>query len=370
VNRTVALRLLGEIMNWDDERATVEYRWLHLMARLKYDAYSDFMPGARFLEKLVAWLRGLKPAHRPAAYDLVRRHLIYIGSAELDRLIDGFYPDSIRPWLAEEVARRLDIDVWRVGVDAGSKAALEDLRRRTLLVGLSEGAHCDRLRRANPGVLSNEQIIVSHQVSEEKWMDLVKNLRKDTEDDRALFVRAVLIDDFTASGTSLIRRDNDGSWGGKLYKFLSAVRKAEASAAPVFESTWTAGVHHYIATTRALENAPVVEAQARQELRATWYNRVDFTYGYEIPASVMLPNEAGPLKDLIDTYYDPAIETEHNLVGGGSSDMRWGYKDCRLPLVLEHNTPNNSVPILWTDSPPGSASSVMRALFRRHQRHV
>jgi hypothetical protein len=360
---------LGEIMNWDDERAAAEYRWLHLMARLKYDGYTDFMAGARFLEKLIAWLRGLDPTHRTAAYDLVRHRLVYIGSAELERLIEGFYPDTLRPWLAREVARRCGIDVWRVGVDAGSKAALEDLRRRTLLVGLSEGAHCDRLRRANPGILSNEQIVVSHQVGDEKWKDLVKELRKATNDGKALFLRAVLLDDFTASGTTLIRHDEKG-WGGKLHKFLSAVREAPGGIESVFEPTWTAGVHHYITTTQALDNARTLEKRARKELGATWYNQVDFTYGYEIPASVMLPNEAGPLKDLINTYYDPAIETEHNLVGGGSSDIRWGYKDCRLPLVLEHNTPNNSVPILWADSPPRSANPVMRALFRRHQRHV
>ena len=61
-----------------------------------------------------------------------------------------------------------------------------------------------------------------------------------------------------ASGARLVRRSGND---GELTSL--AVRNAEAGAAPVFESTWTAGVHHYIATTRALENALVLEAQAR-----------------------------------------------------------------------------------------------------------
>ena len=48
--------------------------------------------------------------------------------------------------------------------------------------------------------------------------------------------------------------------------------------------------------------------------------------------------------------------------------MRYGYANCALPLVLEHNTPNNSIPILWAET-QGKLGHPMRPLFRRRDRH-
>ena len=47
MNQTLALRVLGRIMNWPDDRAGDEFQWLRLMARLKYDGYHDFHAGMR-----------------------------------------------------------------------------------------------------------------------------------------------------------------------------------------------------------------------------------------------------------------------------------------------------------------------------------
>lgn len=35
MNQDLALKVLGQIMNWSDDRARREYQWLRLMARLK-----------------------------------------------------------------------------------------------------------------------------------------------------------------------------------------------------------------------------------------------------------------------------------------------------------------------------------------------
>jgi hypothetical protein len=45
-----------------------------------------------------------------------------------------------------------------------------------------------------------------------------------------------------------------------------------------------------------------------------------------------------------DRYFDPAADDEHGGVGGVSK--RFGFADGRLPLVLSHNTPNNSLFLL------------------------
>ena len=42
MNQDLGLKILGQIMSWSDDRAREEFRWLRLMARLKYDGYRDF----------------------------------------------------------------------------------------------------------------------------------------------------------------------------------------------------------------------------------------------------------------------------------------------------------------------------------------
>ena len=57
MNQDLGLRILGRIMDWDDDRARDEFAWLKLMARLKYDGYRDFQAGMRFIESLATWLQ-------------------------------------------------------------------------------------------------------------------------------------------------------------------------------------------------------------------------------------------------------------------------------------------------------------------------
>jgi hypothetical protein len=368
MNMNVALRLLGEIMNWEHDRATDEFKWLQFMAALKYDGYRDFVAGARFLESLVAWLRNLDPGDREAAYSLVRKKLIYIGPLELRRLVESFYPDVVHRWLVREIASRQSVSPWLVQADPKCEEPLRVLRRKILFVALSEGAHPDAVRHANPEI-SNEQIIVSHQVGDEKWADLVKKLRKELDDPTALFARVFLIDDFTASGTTLLRKE-ESCWDGKLVKFLKRVKEAEEKTGEaVFEQGWTAGVHHYIGSERARRTVVEGERAIRAENAENWYASVDFSFGYVLPEDTTLPLDEGPLRDIVDKYYDASIETSHNKVGGGDADIRFGYKACKLAVVLEHNTPNNSLPILWAES-NGSKGRLMRPLFRRRQRHT
>jgi hypothetical protein len=78
--------------------------------------------------------------------------------------------------------------------------------------------------------------------------------------------------------------------------------------------------------------------------------------------------------DLTNKYYDPALQTRHTDVGG-VTHMGLGYGGCGLPLVLEHNTPNNSVALVWAETlgertEEGEKTHAMRPLFRRRQRHL
>jgi hypothetical protein len=63
-----------------------------------------------------------------------------------------------------------------------------------------------------------------------------------------------------------------------------------------------------------------------------------------------------------DRYFDKDADDQHAEVGGSSS--RLGYADCRLPLVLAHNTPNNSIFLLR-----GEYAHTFVGLFPRVSRH-
>src|SRR4051794_1085887 len=101
----LGLRVLGDIMGWDDTRANEEFRWLSLMARLKYDGYEDFLAGARFIESLVNWLQQFPfGTDRQDAYSFVRCVLVYVGPAEMARLVESFYSDHVQRHLVDTVA--------------------------------------------------------------------------------------------------------------------------------------------------------------------------------------------------------------------------------------------------------------------------
>lgn len=63
-----------------------------------------------------------------------------------------------------------------------------------------------------------------------------------------------------------------------------------------------------------------------------------------------------------DRYFDGSVDDEHAAVGGDG--MRYGFSDCRLPVVLNHNTPNDSLFLLW-----GGPEHSVRGLFPRISRH-
>ena len=44
-------------------------------------------------------------------------------------------------------------------------------------------------------------------------------------------------------------------------------------------------------------------------------------------------------------------------------------KDAALPVVLHHNTPNNSISLLWADTTDREDGSKRHALFPRYERH-
>jgi hypothetical protein len=380
MNQELGLNVLGRIMDWGDDRARDEFRWLRLIARLKYDGYRDFQAGMGFIESLVTWVQQFKKEERETAYGFIRQALVYVGPNEMQRLVEQFYPRTVHERLTRMIATRLGIPKYRVLADSEAVAAVERLKRQTLFMGLSDGARMDIVRHANSGLLSNEQLVVATQLDKEKWQDLLQNLRDELHDAGARFALVYLIDDFMGTGTSFLRYNVDRQkWSGKLVRFKESVDTTVAAlnGDQLFATDWELCVHHYIATAAAAEAIVERLHQAQEILRGDgWARAVHFSFGTELPPD--LPIDAVPGRydrfiELTRAYYDPIIRTKHTDVGG-VEHLGLGYGGCALPVVLEHNTPNNSVALLWAETDGGDrdghVAPAMRPLFRRRQRHT
>jgi len=380
MKRDLALRVLGKVMNWDDERALAEFRWLSLISRLKYDAYSDFVAGVRFIESLAGWLQQFDEVkERELAYSFVRSLLVYVGPAEIHRLVELSFSNTVEPRLLKAVAEQQKVPTYRVWADKKASAEFDRLLRASLFIGLSEGARLDHFRRVNSGVISNEQILLATYINRDKWDKVLSDLCSDLSDDSAKFRFVFLIDDFTASGTTFVRKRN-GAWKGKLAFFRDTVDRVLATH---FDPDLVVCVHHYIASSQASEELSKRQAEALADRGPEeWFSNVEFSFGITLPDT--MPLDRSPI-DLAEDFLnlakdycdrdDPLFNNRH-FREGGTNDPALGFADCALPLVLEHNTPNNSVALLWAETPSRIRDELpaghhpMRPLFRRRQRHV
>lgn len=379
MNQDLSLKILAEIMHWSDERAREEYRWLRLTARLKYDGYRDFQAGMRFFESLATWLQQFDRAERETAYAFVRTRLVYVGPIEMQKLVEQFYPKTMRERLVSTVAAQRGMPAFRVLGDQAARSDVDRLRRQTLVMGLSDGARIDGIRHSNVGLLTNEQLVLATQLDKEKWDDLLGNLREDLKDEQALFRLVYLVDDFAGTGTSFLRyNEKKQKWSGKLWRFKESIEGArQVLGSDPFDQNWELCVHHYIASSAAAQAIGERQELAKDALSGnSWAKAIHISFGTVLPADLPLGVVEGrddAFIKLTQTYYDPIIRTKHTDVGG-VEHLGLGYGGCALPLVLDHNTPNNAVALLWAETAGGERDGVvapaMHPLFRRRQRHV
>ncbi len=162
-------------------------------------------------------------------------------------------------------------------------------------------------------------------------------------------------------------------WKGKLKKFNDLVVKAREGLNgdfPIAEK-YTLHIHHYISTEQARKALDVRVADAQAKLANRSFGTVYITEGLQLPASLkMTGGDDLPMLGLCDGYYDDHLyqRLKEHCDEAGQTDMKRGYADCALPVVLEHNTPNNAVSLLWAET-DGRLGHPMRPLFRRRDRH-
>ena len=193
-------------MSFDQAKVVENRASLQAFATWKYDEYEQYWPGERFLESLARWLDQFDTTDRPVALEFVRRRLLFVSRAEIQHLVSMAFTDFVRPILFRKVAASLGVKSYYVGKIAKSDDYTVALRR-TLFLGLSDGAHIDVFRKYNPQ-LSNEQVWLTYEVSAPKVADLQRQLaahlkillRRDPTNDEAKFQHLVLLDDFSGSG--------------------------------------------------------------------------------------------------------------------------------------------------------------------------
>jgi hypothetical protein len=365
----LAEELLAKVLGWEPSDVAKERPVLQAMASLKYDAYEQFSPGLRFLESLALWLNQFEPADRGIAYRFLKSSLVFCSADEMDHLVETAYQDHIRPVLLANSAAKQGVNVRHVGRVASS-VPFRMLRRQTLFLGLSDGARIDTFRRANPD-LNHEQIWQTHELSEERVDELLNKLSAHVANISgkpaapAKFRSIVLLDDFSASGSSYYAKKDDGTAGGKVAKFLRALADEKS---PLHRLCDPGGVDVviliYMATEQAIAHLRDALKDPMTGVHSTYVQTVQ-----SVPGGIKVArgDDAVEFTKLIEKYYNQAVDKivfDVHMQKGKTKDAKYGYADCGLPVILHHNTPNNSLAILWFYENCG-----LRGLFPRVQRH-
>lgn len=354
----LAEQLIETLMGWDVPRFTSEALRVQALAAHKYDEYGQYRAGVKFAESLAVWLEQLEPSEREIAFEFVMERLIFISDAEMSHLIDVAYADVLEPLLLSRTAAQLGEPTHRVR-HISDQPEFRARRRRVVVLGLSDGARLDRLRRAAPS-LSHEQFCLDIDLDEEQaarmQAELAAALEKDSLPGEATFRQIVLVDDFAGSGRTLLREDPDnaGDWKGKLWRFRG--RLEDLGSAGLLANDAEVSLLLYSASQEAIEH---LKGALQDAGLGNWTLHVI----QPISDELRVDRTDSSMADLCRTYYDPSTKDKHK------ADTPLGYKDCALPVVFSQNSPNNSVCLIWAETSSEGEGLGRRALFPRYERH-
>lgn len=344
----LAEQILAKTMNWNPAELKNELELLQMMSSLKYDEYQQYTNGKQFVESLALWLRRFPQEDRQKAYEFVKENIIFISERELQQLISVVYEEFLKPKLIKKARDHAAEIQFR---EMEPKEIYRYFLRKTLFLGLSDGAHMDYFRRSN-NFLNNEQVFMHYDFSLEKYQDMLQDMRKDllekdrnADIDHENFNTFVLIDDFSGSGISYMRREvasSDVMWKGKICKFLESILDKCNS-----EECIDVHIVLYIATQTAIENIRKnIEAYIEEKGQKV---RITVEMVQEIRAVESLKNFEAVLKHDFDTHKADEYVTfmDRHYKKGKTDKPYLGFNECSLGLVLYHNTPNNSFPVIW-----------------------
>lgn len=356
MQKELAQRLLTATLSWSPEDIERYSNLIDAFAELKYDEYQQYRPGSRFVEHLCAWLNQFEAGtEREVALKFLLKNLTFISTSEMHRLIETVYPETILPVFeaqAEELIRQNPL------LMASKDLIIEIIKTKSLFFALSDGARIDIFRRT--AGLEHDQVCVDYAISSKKCEEMIEKIdirvnKKDAERKIAgilpnKFEHIFLLDDFSASGVSYLRKEGK-NWAGKIFKAINDLIDNKA-----IEVNSSVKIHIilYLATEKAINR-----------LRDNISNFCgDNDYEIDICCiQKVSPVELSSQEDaLFEKHYlnnKNSIEDSH-YQKGDMTRPHYGFDGCGLALVIHHNTPNNSFPIIWAGK---------NALFPRVTRH-
>jgi hypothetical protein len=417
MKRELALQLLQTIMPGltDESSAARLFRELQLLADYKYNRYEMYHPGRLFLENLYLWLQQFAENERSEALAFVRSQLIFVSREEFQQLAQILYNDHIR-------RRQFTIAANCAGLPQHRVKAIREstffarTARASLYVGMSDGARLDFIRRHNLDI-NNEQVLPYYAVHKEKIDDCLQALRAEVRDPKALFRCLFLVDDFAGSGNTLLREVVTAGplpsnwqaptipprWQARLrFKgeppVMELLYRGPLSIVDLGELRALAGDAAYLDCVQSIADrcarretvvkgslckvatgvisaalepdaaiflCPLLTTEHALDRLNPLLTRLpeQFAHMQILPGAVIDSKSAvvdttTPIGNLCERYYDESLADEH------TGDIKFGYDGCGLPLVLHHNTPNNSLFLLWA-----RRSKNLAPLFVRYERH-
>lgn len=359
--------LRSTMKHWDTQKMIEETRDIQIISEIKYDDYQQYTHGMRYVESLALWMQQFENDHdRDLAYDMVKTQMIYISEEEMRQLITYSFPIIMQKYILNKT--KLFCEHEGIKDISARKDIYRFFKRCSLFLGLSDGAHIDFFRRQNQD-LSNEQVFLHYDFSENKEADMEKELEQDSLVIKIRqkypgkifpkFNSYFLIDDFTGSGKSYIRHDAEG-WHGKIKRFFDRIKHIHGD-----DGNYEIHIVLYIATSKALKTI-----KEQVNLFAMDQKNIEVSVdALQIVESIDW-EENQSLHDLLNRNYNGFLEkdfptyVDKHFEKGMGKEPYLGFSDCSLPLVLYHNTPNNTLPIIWY-----SWEDKVDALFPRITRH-
>ena len=387
MNSNLASLLLSSVMSWDYVGLNSERPELEFMGSMKYDAYDRFMPGTRFMSSLVQWLNQFDEEDRATVLNFVKKKLVFISSPQMNYLVDLLYDSKIRPILLRKATENAQTPSYML-CNKKVQKQFEIEKRSSLVVGLSDGAHTDILRRS--AGFSNEQVLTNYYPDGKKLKDMLKDLREDKKlegVENVYFRNIFLIDDFTASGKSFVRYDEKAKkFKGKLSKIIDELyatniepteeekkegKKEELHLSYLLDANQPEihiDILFCMATQKAEDN---IRKSLDDFLEKRGYSKIKYHIHVVQKLDESLSRDITGDPDLMRVLEKPKylhqnLKDDTAYKVGSVNRPYLGFDECALPVVLSHNTPNNSLPILWQDT---DDEKQFKGLFPRISRH-
>lgn len=206
-------------------------------------------------------------------------------------------------------------------------------------------------------------------MGEAKAEDMLGELRKSLETaaiplarpaDEERFSLIWLVDDFSGSGNTYIRFDGtERRFKGKIRKIYDRVLAGDLMDPDYYEVYLLL----YVATRQAIDH---IEYWSERFTTEQGFKPLRLHVLCPIEKDAALASRSEPALISVlgkEAYYDKKASDRHIAIGGTQS-AQFGFAGCSLPLVLSHNTPNNSVYVLW-----GPEDYRFFGLFPRVSRH-